>query len=217
MSEEKALADARTRISDYRRRIQHLDTNSVDLLFTEARNHNWWQDRDVTEDQLREIWNMMKFCSTSSNTQPARLIFIRSHEAKEKLKPCLMPTNVEKTMAAPVTALLAYDLEFFDDFARNYPVRPELGERFKTDAAVAEKFAFQQCTLQGAYLIMAVRAVGLDAGAMGGFDANLTDETFLSNKNWKSNFLCNIGYGDLEGIKGPRLYRYDFDEVCEVI
>ena len=217
MSEDKALSDARARISDCRRRLQRLDANSIDLLFAEARNHNWWQDRDVTDDQLREIWDMMKFCSTSSNTQPARLIFIRSHEAKEKLKPCLMPTNVEKTMAAPVTALLAYDLEFFDDFARNYPVRPELGERFKTDPAVAEKFAFQQCTLQGAYLIMAVRAVGLDAGAMGGFNANLTDETFLSGKNWKSNFLCNIGYGDLEGIKGPRLYRYDFDEVCEVI
>lgn len=217
MSEDKALSDARARISDCRRRLQRLDTNSIDLLFAEARNHNWWQDRDVTDDQLREIWDMMKFCSTSSNTQPARLIFIRSHEAKEKLKPCLMPTNVEKTMAAPVTALLAYDLEFFDDFAQNYPVRPELGERFKTDSAVAEKFAFQQCTLQGAYLIMAVRAVGLDAGAMGGFNANLTDETFLSGKNWKSNFLCNIGYGDLEGIKAPRLYRYDFDEVCKVI
>jgi len=217
MSEDKALSDARARISDCRRRLHRLDANSIDLLFVEARNHNWWQDRDVTDDQLREIWDMMKFCSTSSNTQPARLIFIRSHEAKEKLKPCLTPTNVEKTMAAPVTALLAYDLEFFDDFARNYPVRPELGERFKTDAAVAENFAFQQCTLQGAYLIMAVRAVGLDAGAMGGFNANLTDEIFLSGKNWKSNFLCNIGYGDLEGIKGPRLYRYDFDEVCEVI
>lgn len=217
MSEDKALSDARARISDCRRRLQRLDANSIDLLFAEARNHNWWQDRDVTDEQLREIWDMMKYCSTSSNTQPARLIFIRSREAKEKLKPCLMPANVEKTMAAPVTALLAYDLEFFDDFAQNYPVRPELGERFKTDAAVAEKFAFQQCTLQGAYLIMAVRAVGLDAGAMGGFNANLTDETFLSGKNWKSNFLCNIGYGDLEGIKGPRLYRYDFDEVCEVI
>ena len=125
--------------------------------------------------------------------------------------------NVEKMMAAPVTVLLAYDLRFFDDFARNYPVRPELGDRFKNDAVIAEKFAFQQCTLQGAYLIMAIRAVGLDAGAMGGFYAHLADETFLSGKNWKSNFLCNIGYGDLEGIKGPRLYRYDFDEVCEVI
>lgn len=217
MSEEQALAEARARITEYRSRIQHLDANAIDLLFVEARNHNWWQDKDVTDDQLREIWDMMKYGSTSSNTQPARLIFIRSQEAKEKLKPCLAPPNVDKTMAAPVTALLAYDLEFFDDFAQNYPVRPEMAERFKNDAAVAEKFAFQQSTLQGAYLIMAIRAVGLDAGAMGGFNTDLADETFLAGKNWKSNFLCNIGYGDLEGIKGPRLYRYDFDEVCEVI
>jgi len=217
MSEDQALADARARITDYRNRIQHLDGNAADLLFREARNHNWWQDRDVSDDQLREIWDLMKYGSTSSNTQPGRLIFIRSQEAKEKLKPCLAPPNVDKTMAAPVTALLAYDLEFYEDFARNYPVRPEMGDRFRNDAAVAEKFAFQQGTLQGAYLIMAIRAVGLDAGAMGGFNADLADETFLAGRNWKSNFLCNIGYGDLEGIKGPRLYRYDFDEVCEVI
>ena len=217
MSEDQALADARARITDYRNRIQHLDGNAADLLFREARNHNWWQDRDVSDDQLREIWDLMKYGSTSSNTQPGRLIFIRSQEAKEKLKPCLAPPNVDKTMAAPVTALLAYDLEFYEDFARNYPVRPEMGDRFRNDAAVAEKFAFQQSTLQGAYLIMAIRAVGLDAGAMGGFNADLADETFLAGRNWKSNFLCNIGYGDLEGIKGPRLYRYDFDEVCDVI
>jgi 3-hydroxypropanoate dehydrogenase len=217
MSEDQALADARARITDYRNRIRHLDGNAADLLFREARNHNWWQDRDVSDDQLREIWDLMKYGSTSSNTQPGRLIFIRSQEAKEKLKPCLAPPNVDKTMAAPVTALLAYDLEFYEDFARNYPVRPEMGDRFRNDAAVAEKFAFQQGTLQGAYLIMAIRAVGLDAGAMGGFNADLADETFLAGRNWKSNFLCNIGYGDLEGIKGPRLYRYDFDEVCEVI
>ena len=217
MSEDQALADARARITDYRNRIRHLDGNAADLLFREARNHNWWQDRDVSDDQLREIWDLMKYASTSSNTQPGRLIFIRSQEAKEKLKPCLAPPNVDKTMAAPVTALLAYDLEFYEDFARNYPVRPEMGDRFRNDAAVAEKFAFQQGTLQGAYLIMAIRAVGLDAGAMGGFNADLADETFLAGRNWKSNFLCNIGYGDLEGIKGPRLYRYDFDEVCEVI
>ena len=217
MSEDRALEDARERITDYRDRIQHLDENSIALLFSEARNHNWWQDKDVSDNQLREIWDMMKFGSTSSNTQPARLIFIRSEEAKERLKPCLAPPNVDKTMAAPVTALLAYDNDFHEDFAQNYPVRPEMAERFRNDAAVAEKFAFQQSTLQGAYLIMAIRAVGLDAGAMGGFNADLADQTFLSGKNWKSNFLCNIGYGDLEGIKGPRLYRYDFDEVCTVI
>jgi 3-hydroxypropanoate dehydrogenase len=217
MSEDQALAAARARITDYRARIQHLDDDSIDLLFREGRNHNWWQDKDVSDDQLREIYDLLKYGSTSSNTQPARLIFIRSPEAKERLKPCLMPANVDKTMAAPVTALLAYDLDFYEDFAQNYPVRPEMAERFRNDAAVAENFALQQGTLQGAYLIMAIRSIGLDAGAMGGFNVDLADETFLKGKNWKTNFLCNIGYGDLEGIKGPRLYRYDFDEVCEII
>ena len=217
MSEEQALADAHARITDYRDRIQGLDDNAADLLFREARNHNAWQDRDVSDDQLREIWDLMKFGSTSSNTQPARLIFIRSAEAKERLRPCMMPANADKTMAAPVTALLAYDLDFYTNFAKLYPVRPEMGERFANDAAVAKHFAFQQSTLQGAYLIMAIRAVGLDAGAMGGFNTDAADAEFLGGKNWKSNFLCNIGYGDLEGIKGPRLYRYDFDEVCDII
>jgi 3-hydroxypropanoate dehydrogenase len=217
MSEEQALAAARARITEYRAKIQHLDDNSLDLIFREGRNHNWWQDKDVSDDQLREIYDLVKFGSTSSNTQPARLIFIRSAEAKERLRPCLMPANVDKTMAAPVTALLAYDLDFYTNFAKLYPVRPEMGERFANDAAVAQHFSFQQCTLQGAYLIMAIRAVGLDAGAMGGFNTEAADAEFLAGKNWKSNFLCNIGYGDLEGIKGPRLYRYDFDEVCDII
>ena len=217
MSEEQALADARSRITDYRNRIKSLDDNAVDLMFREARNHNAWQDKDVSDDQLCEIWDLMKFGSTSANTLPSRLIFIRSAEAKERLRPCLMPANVDKTMAAPVTALLAYDLEFFTDFAKLYPIRPEMADMYSSDPARAEKFAFQQSTLQGAYLIMAIRAVGLDAGAMGGFNTDAADAEFLSGKNWKSNFLCNIGYGDLEGIKGPRLYRYGFDEVCEII
>lgn len=217
MSEDQALAEARSRIEDYRQRVEALDENGRDLLFREARSHNWWQDRDVSDDQLREIWDLMKFGSTSSNTLPARLLFIRSAEAKEKLRPCLMPANAEKTMKAPVTALLAYDLRFFDDFEKLYPIRPELGDRFKNDPAVAERFSFQQATLQGAYLILAARAVGLDAGAMGGFNTDAADEAFLGGTTWKSNFLCNIGYGDLEGIKGPRLYRYGFDEVCQIL
>ena len=217
MSEEQALADARDRIADYRSKIQTLDDNTSNLLFREARNHNAWQDKDVSDDQLREIYDLLKFGSTSSNTQPARLIFIRSAEAKERLRPCLMPANVDKTMAAPVTALLAYDLDFFTNFAKLYPVRPELGERFANDAAIAKHFSFQQSTLQGAYLIMAIRAVGLDAGAMGGFNVDAANAEFLGDNNWESNFLCNIGYGDLEGIKGPRLYRYDFSEVCDII
>ena len=217
MSDEQNLAAARKKITEYRANIQTLDDNSADLIFREARNHNAWEDKPVTDDKLREIWDLVKCGSTSANTLPARLIFIRSPEAKERLKPCLMPANASKTMAAPVTALLAYDLEFFTDFAKLYPVRPEMANMYSSDPARAEKFAFQQSTLQGAYLIMAIRAVGLDAGAMGGFNTDAADAEFLSGKNWKSNFLCNIGYGDLEGIKGPRLYRYGFDEVCDII
>jgi 3-hydroxypropanoate dehydrogenase len=217
MFEEKALLEARERITTSREKTPTLDNHSLDLIFRESRTHHAWQKKDVTDNQLREIYDLVKYGSTSSNTQPGRLIFIRSNEAKEKLRPCLMPANVEQTMTAPVTALLAFDLDFYANFAKLYPVRPELGKKFEENAQLAEKFAFQQSTLQGAYLIMAVRAVGLDAGGMGGFDTDAADKAFLGGKNWKSNFLCNIGYGDLSGITSPRLYRYDFNEVCEII
>jgi 3-hydroxypropanoate dehydrogenase len=217
MSEEEALAQAKARITDYRSRIQRLDDNSLDLIFREARNHNWWEDKPVSDDQLREIWDLVKFGSTSGNSLPARIVFLRSKEAKERLKPALNGPNVEKTMLAPVTALLAYDLRFFDNLLKLYPIRPEMKNRFEADDAVAKDFAYQQATLQGAYFIMAVRALGLDAGAMGGFNREAADEEFFKGTNFKSNFLCNVGYGDLVGIKGPRLYRYDFDEVCQII
>jgi 3-hydroxypropanoate dehydrogenase len=217
MSEEQALAQARARIEDYRSRIQRLDENSLDLMFREGRNHNWWQDKPVTDEQLREIWNLTKFGSTSGNCLPMRVLFLRTPEARERLKPTLGPRNVEKTMLAPVTALIAYDVNFFEHLPKLYPIRPEMKERFEGNAAVAEDFAYMNGSLQGAYFIMAIRAVGLDAGAMGGFDKAAADEEFFKGTSFKSNFLCNIGYGDLEGIKGPRLYRFDFDEACEII
>ena len=217
MSEEKALAQARARITDYRQRIERLDENSLDLMFREGRNHNWWQDKPVSDDQLREIWDLTKFGSTSGNCLPARILFLRSTEAKERLKPTLGPRNVEKTMLAPVTALIAYDVNFYEHLPKLYPIRPEMKDRFEADAAVAKDFAYQNGSLQGAYFIMAIRALGLDAGAMGGFDRDAADEEFFKGTGFKSNFLCNIGYGDLEGIKGPRLYRFDFDEACQII
>lgn len=146
-----------------------------------------------------------------------RVVFIKSAEAKERLKPAMMPANVDKTMIAPATEIIGYDNSFWKDFAKNYPIRPEMAERFKGDENVAEKFAYQQATLQGAYFIMAVRAVGLDAGGMGGFDNAKVDEEFFAGTTVKSNFLVNIGYGDLSGIKGGRLHRYEFDEVCSII
>lgn len=217
MSEDQALAAAHARIEAYRSRIRKLDDDAADLLFREARSHNAWQDRDVTDDQLREIWDLMKFGPTSANTMPGRLLFLRSREAKEKLKPSLAPPNVDKTMAAPVVALLAYDTRFFDDFARLYPIRPEMADRWKNDEAAAAGLAMHQGTMQGAYLILAIRAVGLDAGPMLGFEREVADKAFFEGTTWKSNFVCNIGYGDLEGVKGPRFYRYAFDEACRIL
>ena len=217
MSEEEALAAARARIDDVRARIDRVDNNVLDLIFREARSHNWWTDRDVADDQLREIWDVMKYGTTSANTLPARILFIRSKEAKEKLAPCLNPANVDKTMLAPVTALIATDQKYYENFEKLYPPRPEMKERHASNATFAAAFGLQQGTLQGAYFIIAARALGLDCGAMGGFDNAKTDEAFLAGTSWKSNFLCNIGYADLSGLKGPRLYRYEFDEVCKVI
>ena len=217
MSEEEALTAARARIDDVRSRIERLDKSALDLIFREARSHNWWTGRDVTDDQMRELWDVMKYGTTSANTLPARILFIRSKEAKEKLAPCLNPANVEKTMLAPVTALIATDLNYFDNFEKLYPPRPEMKQRHASDPEFAAKFGLQQGTLQGAYFIIAARALGLDCGAMGGFDTVKADAAFLAGTSWKTNFLCNIGYADLSGIKGPRLYRYDFDEVCKVI
>ena len=217
MSDDAQLDLARKRISDVGDQIARLDNRALDLVFREARSHNWFTDKPVPDEQLHEIYALVKYGSTSSNTQPMRLIFVRTPEAKERLKPALMPANVEKTMIAPVTAIIGYDLTFWEDFALNYPIRPEMGDRFKGNEAVAEKFAFQMGTLQGAYLMLAARAVGLDTGGMGGFDQAKVDAEFFAGTPIKSNFLCNIGYGDLEGIKGPRLHRYDFDKVCSII
>ncbi len=217
MSEEEALARARAQIADYRKKIQRLDENSLDLIFREARNHNWWQDKPVSDDQLREIWNLVRFGPTSANSLPARIVFIRSPEAKQRLRPTLAEMNVEKTMLAPVTALIGYDVNFHEHFEKTYPIGPEIAEIFDCKPEFAQDFALQGGTLQGAYFMLAVRAVGLDAGAMGGFEREAADKEFFAGTTFKSNFLCNIGYGDLEGIKGPRLYRWEFDEVCEII
>ena len=217
MSDDAQIELAQNRITDVRDKISRLDDAALDLLYREARSHNWFTDQPVSDEQLREIYDLVKFGSTSSNTQPMRVVFVKSAEAKERLKPAMMPANVEKTMIAPVTAIIGYDNTFWKDFAKNYPIRPEMAERFKGDENVAEKFAYQQATLQGAYLILAVRAVGLDAGGMGGFDNAKVDEEFFAGTTVKSNFLVNIGYGDLSGIKGGRLPRYDFDEVCSII
>ena len=217
MSQEDALAAAYAQLEDYRKRIQSLDDDSRDLMFREARNHNAWQNREVTDAQLQEAFNLARMGPTSANTQPMRIAFVRSQEAKERLNSHVNGPNQQKTMAAPVTAIISYDNTFFTDFPRFNPIRTEMAERFSGNAEMAESFSRIQAILQGGYFIMALRAVGLDAGAMGGFNNKAVDEDFFAGTAVKSIFLCNIGYGDVTGIKGPRLYRYEFDEVCDVL
>ncbi len=217
MSDDAALEAARAQVEDYRNRIQSLDGDARDLLFREARNHNWWQDRDVSDAQVREAFELARTGPTSGNTQPMRITFVRTKEAKERLNVHVNGPNQEKTMLAPVTAIVAYDNTFFTDFPKFNPIRPEMADRFSGNAEMAESFSRIQAILQGGYFIMALRAVGLDVGAMGGFNNAGVDEEFFAGTPVKSIFLCNIGYGDVSGIKGPRLYRYGFDEVCEIV
>jgi 3-hydroxypropanoate dehydrogenase len=195
-----------------------IDIDACNALFLEGRTQNGWLDQPVTDAQLREIYDLARMGPTSGNSQPARYLFLRSSEAKERLRPALTPGNLAKTMAAPVTAIVAYDLQFHELFPRVFPHRPEMKDGFVGEANAAKRqvFAFRNGTLAGAYLIMAIRAVGLGAGPMSGFDNAAVDREFFPDGNVKSNFLCNIGVGDPAKVMG-RLPRLSFDEACRIL
>ena len=192
------------------------DPATLDLLFTEARTHYGWQDRDVSEDTLKELFEIAKMGPTSMNQQPMRAIFVRSEEAKNRLDPCLNPPNRPKMQAAPVTAILAYDLNFWEELPNVFPPNPNAQDIFKNNATAAQVNAFRNSTLQGAYFMLAARAVGLDIGAMSGFDNAKVDEEFFHGTTLKSNFLVNLGYADTSKIF-RRLPRLSYDQVCETI
>jgi 3-hydroxypropanoate dehydrogenase len=191
-----------------------LDSAALDLLFRAARTHNGWRDRPVPEAVLRELWDLVKWGPTSANCLPARIVFVVSPEAKEKLGPCLMEGNVAKTMAAPVTAIIGYDLDFPDTLPRLFP-HADARSWFVGNDALTESTAFRNSALQGAYFMLAARALGLDCGPMSGFDAAKVEAAFFPGGRVKANFLCNIGHGDPAQLfpRGPRL---DFDEACRV-
>ncbi len=191
-----------------------LDDQALDQLFREARTHNRWQDRPVPDAKLQEVYDLLKFAPTSANASPARFVFVRTQEGKAKLKQALSPGNVEKTMTAPVTAIVAYDTAFYDKLPFLFP-HADARSWFAGNPAFAEQTAFRNGSLQGAYLILAARAVGLDAGPMGGFDAAKVDELFFAGTTWKSNFLVNLGYGDPAGLF-PRSPRLSFDEAARL-
>jgi 3-hydroxypropanoate dehydrogenase len=192
-----------------------LDDSALDTLFRAARTHNGWTAKPVTDETLRELYDIVKFGPTSANSSPARFVFLRSAEARERLRPALSAGNLAKTMAAPVTVIVAYDPFFYERLPTLFP-HDDARSWFAGNRALAEETAFRNGTLQGAYLIMAARALGLDTGAMSGFDRATVDRTFFDESGWKSNFLLNIGEGDQAALF-PRNPRLAFDEACIIL
>lgn len=192
-----------------------IDRRALDQLFVNARTHNGWTDKKVPVELLKAVWDLAKMGPTSANCSPARLVFVISAKAKERLKPCLMEGNVRKTMAAPATAIIGHDLKFYDRLPELFPHTDARAWFVGKDAHIRAT-AFRNGTLQGAYFIMAARALGLDCGPMSGFDEDAVNEAFFAGTDVKSNFLCNVGYGSGEGMfpRGPRLA---FDDACSVI
>ncbi len=192
-----------------------LDEAARRALFTDARTHSQWRDEPVAEDVLQEMFALLRMGPTSANCSPARFLFLRSPDAKQRLRPALSAGNVDKTMAAPVVAVVAHDPRFYDQLPKLFP-HADARAWFAGNEALASETALRNGTLQGAYLIMAARAVGLDAGPMSGFDTRRVDEIFFVASGWRSNFLVNLGHGDPAGLH-PRSPRLTFGEACLVL
>jgi 3-hydroxypropanoate dehydrogenase len=193
-----------------------IDNHAVETLFTEARTHNVWTDQDVSDEKLRELYRLMHFGPTSMNCQPLRVLFLKSEEAKERLKPALLPGNQEKTMKAPVVAVLGYDTKFYEHLPRMFSHNKDAKSLFEGKTDFINTTAFRNSSIQGGYFILAARALGLNAGPMSGFNNAAVDEEFFPDGQVKSNFLCNLGYGDASALF-PRQDRFEFDEVCQVL
>lgn len=189
-----------------------LDNQALAAIFTEARTHNGWSDKPVTDAELQRLYELTRMGPTSANCSPARFTFVRSKEGKEKLRPALSSGNLEKTMSAPVTVIAAIDTQFYEKLPTLFP-HADAKSWFTSSPAVAEETAFRNATLQAGYLILAARGLGLDTGAMSGFDKAKVDEAFFAGTSWKSNFLINIGHGDPSKLFG-RLPRLPFEEAC---
>jgi 3-hydroxypropanoate dehydrogenase len=188
---------------------------ALDILFRKARSHGVFEPGSVSDAQLRAIYEIMKHGPTTSNSQPQRIVFLRSDAAKQRLAPALSKTNREKTLAAPLVAIFAFDLNFPDHLDRFYHV-PGAKHWYVTTPELRHATAFRNATLQAAYFMLAARALGLDCGPMSGFDNAKVDAEFFPDGQWKSNFLCNLGKGDARKLPPPN-ERFEFDEVCRII
>jgi 3-hydroxypropanoate dehydrogenase len=196
--------------------VSELDSSVLDQLFFQARTHNGWLDRPVSDEMIHRLYDVARMGPTSANSTPMRLVFVKSPEGKERLKPGLNAANVDKTMAAPVTAIVAYDLQFHEQMPKLFPARDMKTLFASLPEAGRSHLAIYNAALQGAYLIIAARALGLDCGPMAGFDRAKVDEAFLAGTSWKSLFLVNIGYGD-ETKLFPRNPRLDFAEAARIV
>ena len=192
-----------------------LNEQALNQLFTEARTFSAWQDKAVSSELLHQLYDLVKFAPTAANTTPARFVFVTSPEAKAKLKPALAEGNIDKTMQAPVTVIVAADYQFYEYLPVLFP-HTDAKSWFVGNQAAIDSTAFRNSSLQGAYLIMAARALGLDAGPMSGFNNQLVDELFFAGTQIKSNFLINLGYGDVAKLhtRNPRL---SFEQAAHIL
>ncbi len=193
-----------------------IDSRILDQAFVQARTFNKFTDQAVNDATIAQLYDLLKWGPTSMNSQPARYAFVRSAAAKQRLKPALSAGNVAKTMAAPLTVIVAFAPAFYDELATQFKAVATARDTFASNPALAQSTAFRNSSLQGAYLIIAARLLGLDAGPMSGFDAAKLDAEFFPDGQWKSNFLVNLGYGDASGNfpRGPRLA---FDQAVKVL
>lgn len=195
-----------------------IDDKALDVLFNQARTANGWLPGEVSDAQLQRIFDLMKMGPTAANSQPARFVFLRSAQAKERLRPALSAANVDKTMLAPVVVIIGHDTQFHEHLPRIFPHNPAAKNWFEGDAAkpARETSAFRNGTLQGAYFMIAARAIGLDCGPMSGFDAAKVDAEFFPGGRVKTNFLCNLGRID-PAKTYSRSPRFEFSEICQVL
>jgi 3-hydroxypropanoate dehydrogenase len=192
----------------------HSDS-SVEHIFEAARTHNAWVDRDISDDLLHQLYDRLRWAPTSANSNPGRFVFVRSPTAKQKLLPHLSPLNADKTMAAPVCVIVAADTQFYENLPQLFPAR-DMRTPFANAPALAEETATRNAILQGGYLILAARSLGLDCGPMSGFSREGVDKAFFPEGRWNANFLVNLGYGDRDQL-WPRNPRLSFDEACRIL
>lgn len=192
-----------------------LEKTALDLLFNDARTYSHWQNKPIAESTLEQLYDLARMPPTSANSNPARFVFVQSPEAKQRLKPALAIGNIDKTMSAPVTVIVAQDMAFYEHLPQLFP-QADARSWFAGNTNAIQTTASRNSSLQGAYFILAARALGLDCGPMSGFDNAKVDAEFFADKPWKSNFLINLGYGDAQQLH-PRNPRLDFEVACQIL